>query len=63
MRGLFAAIVTLIVVVMITIPCLLLLGQAASGVIAAVAIAVMGGFLVNAIERNGKNKNENGEDE
>lgn len=62
MRGLFAAIVTLIVVAVITIPCLLL-GQAASGVIAAVAIAVMGGFLVDAIERNGKNKNENGEDE
>lgn len=62
MRGLFAAIVTLIVVAVITIPCLFL-GQAASGVIAAVAIAVMGGFLVDAIDRNGKNKNENGEDE
>lgn len=62
MRGLLAAIVTLIVVAAITLPAMFW-GQAASGLITAAAIAVMGGFIVDAIDRSGKHKNDNGEDE
>ena len=50
-NAVFAAVTTLIA----TVAAAFLLGLMGSGLVAGVAIAVMGGFIIAAIDRNGNN--------
>lgn len=62
MKGLFAAVVTMIAVAAVTLPALFV-QEAASGIIAGTAVAVMGGFIIAAIDRNGRQSGSDEEDE